>query len=99
MKTFLMFMNFLDFMFFPLMIATIIAVIIEQLIRRFADSDPQSYDDARAIRISMNVRKFIYQQFWIVNVLWFLSFFIFTFIAGRNPPPDMMGDPNLLWKL
>ncbi len=92
MNTLIVFMNFLDFMFFPLIAITIIAVIVEQVIRRVSESD-------QAILISMAIRKFFYRQALIVNVLWFLGFFIFTFIAGRNTPPDMMGDPNLLWKL
>ena len=68
-QTLLIFMALLNFMFYPLVIATIIAVVIEQLVRKFADSDPQSYDDARDIRISMGVRKYLYRQAWIVNIL------------------------------
>ena len=97
MKTFIIFMNFLDFMFFPLIIATIIAIVIEQILRRVGN--PEWHKDSMMIQRAMGVRKFFYRQAVIVNVLWFLGFFIFTFIAGRNPPPDMMGDPNLLWKL
>ena len=91
------FMNFLDFMFFPLIIATLIAIVIEQILRRVGN--PEWHKDSVMIQRAMGVRKFFYRQAVIVNVLWFLGFFIFTFIVGRNPPPDMMGDPNLLWKL
>ena len=97
MKTFIIFMNFLDFMFFPLMIATLVAIVIEQILRRVGN--PEWHRDSVIIQRAMGVRKFFYRQAVIVNVLWFLGFFIFTFIVGRNPPPDMMGDPNLLWKL
>ena len=90
-------MNFLDFMFFPLIIATLIAIVIEQILRRVGN--PEWHKDSVMIQRAMGVRKFFYRQAVIVNVLWFLGFFIFTFIVGRNPPPDMMGDPNLLWKL
>ena len=88
-------MNFLDFMFFPLIAATLIAVVIEQIMRRV---DSLNASDG-AIYIAMTIRKFLYRQAWIVNFLWFLGFFIFTFVLGRKTPPDMMGDPNLLWKL
>jgi hypothetical protein len=97
MKTFIIFMNFLDFMFFPLMLATLVAIVIEQILRRVGN--PEWHRDSVMIQRAMGVRKFFYRQAVIVNVLWFLGFFIFTFIAGRNPPPDMMGDPNLLWQL
>ena len=92
MQTLIIFMSFLDFMFFPLIIATIIAVIIEQIVRRMATSEPQSYEDERAIRISMSIRKFLYRQAWIVNILWFLGYAILMFTVGRQSPqmPDMI---------
>jgi len=92
--TLLIFMALLNFMFYPLVIATIIAVIIEQLIRRFADSDPQSVDDARDIRISMGVRKYLYRQAWIVNILWFLGYLVLMFM-NRQGPQQM---PDMIWQ-
>ena len=94
-QTLLIFMSFLNFMFYPLVIATIIAVIIEQVIRRFADSDPQSVDDTRDIRISMGVRKYLYRQAWIVNLLWLLGYFILMFTVGRQAPQAM---PDMIWQ-
>ena len=88
-QTLLIFMSFLNFMFYPLVIATIIAVIIEQVIRRFADSDPQSADDSRDIRISMGIRKYLYRQAWIVNLLWLLGYVILMFTMGRLAPQAM----------
>ena len=92
MQTLIVFMSFLDFMFFPLIIATIVAVIIEQIIRRLATSQPLSTDDERYIRISMGVRKFFYRQAWVVNILWFLGYIILMFTVGRQSPqmPDMI---------
>ena len=95
MQTLIVFMSFLDFMFFPLIIATIIAVIIEQIIRRLATSEPLSYDDQRMIRISMSIRKFLYRQAWIVNILWFLWYAILMFTIGRQQPAAM---PDMIWK-
>ena len=88
-------MSFLNFMFYPLVIATIIAVIIEQVIRRFADSDPQSVEDARDIRISMGIRKYRYRQAWIVNLLWLLGYVILMFTMGRQAPQAM---PDMIWQ-
>ncbi len=95
MNTLIVFMSFLDFMFFPLIIATIVAIIIEQIIRRLATSEPQSFEDARAIRISMAIRKFLYRQAWIVNILWFLGYAILMFTVGRQAPQAM---PDMIWK-
>ena len=94
MQTLLIFLSFLNFMFYPLIIATIIAIIIEQVIRKYADSDPQSYSDARAIRISMGVRKFFYRQTWIVNFLWLLGYIILMFM-NRQGPQQM---PDMIWQ-
>ena len=94
-QTLLIFMSFLNFMFYPLVIATIIAVIIEQVIRRFADSDPQSVEDARDIRISMGIRKYLYRQAWIVNLLWLLGYVILMFTVGRQVPQAM---PDMIWQ-
>ena len=95
MNTLIVFMSFLDFMFFPLIIATIVAIIIEQIIRRLATSEPQSFEDARAIRISMAIRKFLYRQAWIVNILWFLGYAILMFTVGRQAPQQM---PDMIWQ-
>tara|TARA_B100000287_G_scaffold216093_1_gene203886 strand:- start:10101 stop:10385 length:285 start_codon:yes stop_codon:yes gene_type:complete len=86
-------LNFLDFWFAPIIIATIVAVIIEQVIRRSGSASEQ------AIFTSMRIRKFLYQQAVLLNVLWFLCYFIFIFIMKPGAPADSMGDPNLLWRL
>ena len=83
-------MSFLDFMFFPLIIATIVAVIIEQILRRVGN--PEWHADSVMIRRAMGVRKFFYRQAWIVNILWFLGYIILMFTLGRQSPqmPDMI---------
>jgi hypothetical protein len=87
-------MSFANFVFYPLVIGTIIAVIIEQVIRRYVDSDPQSYDDARAIRISMDVRKYLYRQAWIFNLIWLVGYVILMFM-NRQGPHQM---PDMIWQ-
>ena len=90
MQTLIVFMSFLDFMFFPLIIATIIAIIIEQILRRVGN--PEWHSDSVMIRRAMGVRKFFYRQEWIVNILWFLGYIILMFTVGRQSPqmPDMI---------
>ena len=83
-------MSFLDFMFFPLIVATIIAIIIEQILRRVGN--PEWHADSVMIRRAMGVRKFFYRQAWVVNILWFLGNIILMFTVGRQSPqmPDMI---------
>ena len=100
MKEFLfVILNFLDFWFFPLIIALVVAIIVEQVVRRFADSDPQSAEDARSISIAMRVRKFIWTQNVILNTTWLICYFVFMFMMRTAPPTEGLGDPNLLWQL
>ena len=91
-QTLLIFMSFLNFMFYPLVISTIIAVIIEQVIRRFADSDPQSSADSRDILISMSIRKYLWRQAWLFNIIWFVGYAILLFVMrpGQQAMPDMI---------
>ena len=90
MQTLIVFMSFLDFMFFPLIIETIVAIIIEQILRRVGN--PEWHSDSVMIRRAMGVRKFFYRQAWIVNILWFLGYIILMFTVGRQSPqmPDMI---------
>jgi len=90
MQTLIVFMSFLDFMFFPLIVATIIAIIIEQILRRVGN--PEWHADSVMIRRAMGVRKFFYRQAWVVNILWFLGYIILMFTLGRQSPqmPDMI---------
>ena len=93
MQTLIVFMSFLDFMFFPLIIATIVAIIIEQILRRVGN--PEWHADSVMIRRAMGVRKFFYRQAWIVNILWFLGYIILMFTLGRQQPQAM---PDMIWK-
>ncbi len=81
-------MSFLDFIFYPTIVATIVAVIAEQVIRRASQSE-------RAVLISMGFRKFFYRQALIVNLLWFLGYAILMFTVGRQAPQQM---PDMIWQ-
>ena len=93
MQALIIFMSFLDFMFFPLIVATIVAIIIEQILRRVGN--PEWHSDSVMIRRAMGVRKFFYRQAWIVNILWFLGYVILMFTVGRQAPQQM---PDMIWQ-
>ena len=56
-------------MFYPLVIGTIIAVIIEQIFR--SAGDESSWEDRNRVTISTMIRKFLYRWAWNVNIVWF----------------------------
>ncbi len=93
MQLLIIIMSFLDFIFYPTIVATILAVIIEQIIRRL--SNPEWSQDAQWINRAMGVRKFFYRQAVIVNVLWFLGYAILLFTVGRQAPQQM---PDMIWQ-
>ena len=85
-------MSFANFVFYPLVIATIIAVIIEQIIRRLATSEPMTYEDQKMINRAMGIRKYLYRQAWIFNIIWFVCYAILLFVLrpGQQAMPDMI---------
>ena len=86
-------MSFANFVFYPLVIGTIIAVIIEQIFRaRGNEDDPKA---VRNVILSMGIRKYLYRQAWIFNVIWFIGYFILMFTVGRQAPQQM---PDLIWQ-
>ena len=93
MQTLIIFMSFLDFIFYPTIVATLIAVVIEQILRRVGN--PEWHRDSMMIQRAMGVRKFFYRQAVIVNVLWFLGYAILLFTVGRQAPQAM---PDMIWK-
>ena len=93
MQALIIFMSFLDFLFFPTIVATIVAVIIEQIVRRI--SNTEWHGDQVLVNRVMGIRKFFYRQALIVNVLWFLGYAILMFTVGRQAPQAM---PEMIWK-
>ena len=86
-------MSFANFVFYPLVIGTIIAVIIEQIFRATGNED-----DPKAVRnvmLSMGVRNYLYRQALIFNVIWFIGYFILMFTIGRQQPAAM---PDMIWQ-
>ena len=68
MNVILLIMSFANFVFYPLVVGSIIAVIIEQVLRRG--------ENEANILISMTVRKFLVRQAWLFNIIWFIGYAI-----------------------
>ena len=86
-------MSFANFLFYPLVIGTIIAIIIEQIFRATG-----SEDDPKAVRnvmLSMCIRKYLYRQAWLFNIIWFVGYFILMLTIGRQQPASM---PDMIWQ-
>ena len=86
-------MSFANFVFYPLVIGTIIAVIIEQILRATGNED-----DSKAVRnvfLAMGVRKYLWRQAWLFNIIWFVSYFILMLTVGRQQPGAM---PDMIWE-
>tara|TARA_B100000700_G_scaffold280247_1_gene329987 strand:+ start:563 stop:832 length:270 start_codon:yes stop_codon:yes gene_type:complete len=86
MNVILLIMSFANFVFYPLVIGAIIAVIIEQILRRG--------ENEGNIFIAMTVRKFLVRQAWIFNIIWFVGYAIILFML--KPGPQQM--PDMIWQ-
>ena len=93
MQTLILIMSFANFVFYPLVIGTIIAVIIEQIFRSVGNEDNPAA--VRRVIISMGIRKYLYRQAWIFNLIWFFAYFILMFTVGRQQPSAM---PDMIWQ-
>ena len=83
-------MSFANFVFYPLVIGAIIAVIIEQTFRATGNED-----DPKAVRnviLSMGIRKYLVRQAWLFNIIWFVCYGILLFVVrpGQQAMPDMI---------
>ena len=83
-------MSFANFVFYPLVVGSIIAVIIEQMLR----SKGNEYDPKAVAKVNtaMGVRKYLIRQAWLFNIIWFVAYVILMLTAGRqgSPMPDMI---------
>ncbi len=86
-------MSFANFVFYPLVIGTIVAVIIEQIFRSIGNEENES--DLKRVAISMGIRKYLWRQAWLFNIIWFIGYFILTFTIGRQTPQAM---PDMIWQ-
>tara|TARA_R100000234_G_scaffold73163_1_gene45140 strand:- start:19 stop:300 length:282 start_codon:yes stop_codon:yes gene_type:complete len=83
-------MSFANFVFYPLVIGTIVAVVIEQILRSIGNED-----DPKAVRnvfVAMGIRKYLWRQAWLFNIIWFVGYGILLIVnrPGTQPMPDMI---------
>ena len=90
MNTLIFIMSFANFVFYPLVISTIIAFVIEQILRQIGNAyDPVA---VKKVEIAMSVRKYFWRQAWLFNIIWFVGYFILLVVnrPGQQPMPDMI---------
>ena len=94
MKEFLFFVsNFLDFWFLPFVIMLIVSIVIEQIVRATGNEyDPKA---VKKVEISMRVRKFLWRQNIILNIVWFLCYFLLLIMLRSSPQTPM---PDMIWQ-
>ena len=83
-------MSFANFVFYPLVIGTLVAVVIEQILRaRGSEDNPE---DLKKVVISMGIRKYLWRQAWLFNIIWFIGYAILLFVMrpGQQSMPDMI---------
>ena len=83
-------MSFANFVFYPLVIGTIVAVIIEQILRQVGNAyDPKAVGK---VNVAMAVRKYLWRQAWLFNIIWFIGYAILLFVMrpGQQAMPDMI---------
>ena len=85
-------MSFANFVFYPLVVGAIIAVIIEQILRaRGSEDDPIA---VRNVILSMGVRKYLVRQAWLFNIIWFVGYAILLIVMR----PGQQAMPEMIWQ-
>ena len=85
-------MSFANFVFYPLVVGTIVAVIIKQILRQIGNAyDPVA---VKKVEIAMRVRKYFWRQAWLFNIIWFSAYFILMIM--NRPERQMM--PDMIWQ-
>ena len=85
-------MSFANFVFYPLVVGTIIAVIIEQILRQIGNAyDPLA---VKKVEIAMGIRKYLWRQAWLFNIIWFVCYAILLFVMR----PGQQQMPDLIWQ-
>ena len=78
--------SFANFVFYPLVIGFFLALIIEQIFR--------SQDKAPEIHRAMAIRKYLWRQAWLFNIIRFVVYIILMFaMRGQQAPM-----PDLIWQ-
>tara|TARA_B100001564_G_scaffold356849_1_gene371838 strand:+ start:390 stop:671 length:282 start_codon:yes stop_codon:yes gene_type:complete len=83
-------MSFANFVFYPLVIGTIIAFIVEQILRSAGNEyDPKA---VKRVTIATSIRKYLWRQAWLFNIIWFVGYGILLIVnrTGQQAMPDMI---------
>jgi hypothetical protein len=83
-------MSFANFVFWPLVVGTIIAFVIEQILRQIGNQyDPKA---VKNVTIAMGIRKYLWRQAWLFNIIWFVGYGILLIVnrPGQQAMPDMI---------
>ena len=83
-------MSFANFVFWPLVVGTIIAFVIEQILRQIGNEyDPKA---VKNVTIAMGIRKYLWRQAWLFNIIWFVGYGILLIVnrPGQQAMPDMI---------
>ena len=83
-------MSFANFVFWPLVIGTIIAFVIEQILRQIGNEyDPKA---VKNVTIAMGIGKYLWRQAWLFNIIWFVGYGILLIVnrPGQQAMPDMI---------
>ena len=87
---FISIMSFANFVFWPLVVGTIIAFVIEQILRQIGNEyDPKA---VKNVTIAMGIRKYLWRQAWLFNIIWFVGYGILLIVnrPGQQAMPDMI---------
>ena len=83
-------MSFANFVFWPLVVGTIIAFVVEQILRQIGNEyDPKA---VKNVTIAMGIRKYFWRQAWLFNIIWFVGYGILLIVnrPGQQAMPDMI---------
>ena len=83
-------MSVANFVFWPLVVGTIIAFVIEQILRQIGNEyDPKA---VKNVTIAMGIRKYLWRQAWLFNIIWFVGYGILLIVnrPGQQSMPDMI---------
>ena len=71
----------------------IVSIVIEQIVRATGNEyDPKA---VKKVEISMRVRKFLWRQNIILNIVWFLCYFLLLIMLRSSPQTPM---PDMIWQ-
>lgn len=84
----LFFLSFLNFWFFPFIVLFVLSFVVEQVIRRTQSSE-------LSITRAMVIRKFLFRQNLILNLMWFAALFLLM-IVQKGASPNV--NTEMVWQ-